>query len=81
MAFIPWPTALLAQHLRDTGANEHLAAGTFLVMGWSFFAVWWHPRSAGLLERDLDPAATQRLVWRNVTGQLAYGGSLSASPG
>jgi uncharacterized membrane protein len=77
VAFIPWPTALLAQHLRDSGANQHLAAaiyaGTFLVMGWSFFLLWWHAGRAHLLEGDLDASATRRLVWRNVLGQSAYG--------
>jgi uncharacterized membrane protein len=76
VAFIPWPTAVLAQHLRDSAANQHLAAamyaGTFLVMGFSFFSLWWHARNAQLLHRDLDPIATRRLVRRNAVGQFAY---------
>jgi uncharacterized membrane protein len=81
VAFIPWPTAVMAEHLRDTDANEHLAAaiyaGTFLVMGLSFFSVWWYMRRAGLLDRELDPGAARRPVQRNGVGNLAYAGALA----
>ena len=76
VAFIPWPTAVLAEHLRDGGDNEHLAAamyaGTFLVMGCCFFVLWWYARSARLLVGELDPGAAARLVRRNLVGQTAY---------
>ena len=76
VVLIPWTTAVLAEHLRDGSANEHLAAamyaGNFLIMGGSFFLIRRHARVAGLLPPDIDPAATRRLVLRNVWGQLAY---------
>jgi uncharacterized membrane protein len=76
VAFIPWPTALLAEHLRDGGTNEHLAAaiyaGTFLVMGWSFFLLWRHIARRRLLDGELDQASTRRLVRRNLVGQCSY---------
>jgi hypothetical protein len=76
VAFIPWPTALLAEHLRDSGANEHLAAaiyaGTFLVMGFAFFLLWSYAGRKDMLEADLDPSSIQRLVRRNLVGQSSY---------
>jgi len=76
VAFIPWTTAVLAEHLRDGGANEHLAAaiyaGTFLVMGCCFFSLWWHVRAGRLLTEALDPGAVGSLVRRNLVGQTAY---------
>jgi hypothetical protein len=51
-------------------------AGTFLVMGCCFFALWWHVRSSRLLAEELDPDAVGRLVWRNLVGQTAYATAL-----
>jgi uncharacterized membrane protein len=77
VAFIPWPTALIATHLRDGGANEHLAAAiyaaTFLVMGWSFFGLWRHIAGSGLLEAELDRRSARQLMRRNLVGQASYG--------
>jgi uncharacterized membrane protein len=76
VAFIPWPTAVLAEHLRDGGANEHVAAamyaGTFLVMGFCFFALWWYAGSARLFSSELGAAVIGQLVRRNLVGQSAY---------
>ena len=75
VVLIPWTTAVLAEHLRDTGANEHLAAAmyaaNFLVMGFSFWAIWRYAPRAGLVERE-DPAIVRALVRRNGVGQLGY---------
>jgi TMEM175 potassium channel family protein len=74
VVLIPWSTALIAEHLRDTGADEHFAAavyaGNFFVMGVSFFAIWFHAGRTGLL--DVDERAWRNLVRRNTVGQGGY---------
>ena len=44
VVLIPWSTALIAEHLRDTGSDEHFAAAIYaanlFLMGISFFAIW-----------------------------------------
>jgi uncharacterized membrane protein len=74
VVLIPWSTALIAEHLRDSGADEHFAAAiyaaNFLVMGFSFFAMWRHAGRAHLA--DLDVASVRRLMVRNSIGQGGY---------
>jgi uncharacterized membrane protein len=76
VVLIPWSTALIAAHLREGGANEHFAAAvyaaSFLVMGFSFWAVWRYAATAGLVPEDTDPATVRRLVRRNAIGQAGY---------
>lgn len=44
IAFIPFPTSLLARHLRDGGTSAHVAAavysGSMALMGTAFGALW-----------------------------------------
>ncbi|HEX3319043.1 MAG TPA: TMEM175 family protein [Solirubrobacteraceae bacterium] len=74
VVLIPWSTALIAEHLRDTGSDEHFAAavyaGNFFVMGVSFFLLWRHAGRAHLM--DVDPTDMRRLVRRNTVGEAAY---------
>ena len=74
VVLIPWSTALIAEHLRDTGTDEHFAAsvyaGNFFVMGLSFFALWRHAGRARLM--DVEPQAMRQLIRRNAVGQAAY---------
>jgi len=74
VVLIPWSTALIAEHLRDTGSDEHFAAAVyaanFFVMGLSFFALWFHATRVPLL--DVDDRTARNLVRRNVVGQSAY---------
>jgi uncharacterized membrane protein len=75
VVLIPWTTAVLAEHLRDGGANEQLAAamyaGNFLVMGFSFWAIWRYAPRARLVDQE-DPEMVRRLVRRNAIGQFGY---------
>jgi uncharacterized membrane protein len=74
VVLIPWSTALIAEHLRDTGTDEHFAAAVyaanFFVMGLSFFAVWSHAGRARLM--DVEPRIMRRLIRRNGVGEVAY---------
>src|SRR4051812_49985994 len=79
VVLIPWSTALIAEHLRDGGADEAFAAAVyaanFLVMGFSFFAMWRHAGRARLVAISGD--TLRALVLRNTIGQ---GGDLIALP-
>ena len=74
VVLIPWSTALIAEHLRDTGSDEHFAAAVyaanFFIMGISFFAMSRYAATAGLL--GIDDAASRRLARRNAIGEAAY---------
>ena len=74
VVLIPWSTALIAEHLRDSGADEHFAAAVyaanFLVMGFSFFAMWRHAGRAGLV--TLAAGTMHALIVRNGIGQGGY---------
>jgi uncharacterized membrane protein len=74
VVLIPWSTALIAEHLRDAGSDEHFAAavyaGNFFVMGVSFFAIWFYAGRSRLV--DVDERAWRNLVRRNAVGNGAY---------
>lgn len=76
VAAIPFPTALLAEHLTEA-SNSHPAAFAYsavmFLMGGSFGLVWWWVvRGGRLLERPL-PRADERAALRRFTvGNLAY---------
>jgi len=74
VVLIPWSTALIAEHLRDTGSDEHFAAAVYaanlFLMGISFSFIWRHATSTGIL--PADARATRQLIVRNGLGNLAY---------
>ncbi len=76
VAFLPWPTAVLAEHLRDSSADQHFAAaiyaGTYFVMGLSFTALWEYAGRRGLIAGGLDAAAVRGLRLRNLIGHGGY---------
>jgi uncharacterized membrane protein len=68
LAFLPYPTRVLAEYIRGHGAaNAHAAAflysATMLYVGLMFAAVWWHASAHGgrLLIAPMD----RRSVWRS----------------
>ncbi len=71
VAFLPFPTALVAEHIRE-GTDEDVAAavyaGSLLLMGASFFATAVY---AHRLQR-LPPAVLRAIAWRNAVGQGGY---------
>jgi uncharacterized membrane protein len=77
VAFIPFPTALVAEQLRNgSAASQHTAAAVYalvlLVMGFAFFASWAYAARARLLPDDLSAANVRMLLLRNVVGQAGY---------
>jgi uncharacterized membrane protein len=76
VAAIPFPTALLAEHLTEA-ADSHPAAFAYsavmFLMGASFGALWWWVVHGGhLLERPLSRADERAALRRFTVGNLAY---------
>jgi len=74
VVLIPWSTALIAEHLRDTGPDQHFAACiyalNFFLMGVAFFVLWDYAIRADLLDASQD--VVRRLRTRNALGEAAY---------
>jgi uncharacterized membrane protein len=76
VAAIPFPTALLAEHLTE-GSDSHPAAFAYsavmFLMGISFGVLWWWVVHGGnLLEHPLPRADERAAVRRFAVGNLAY---------
>ncbi|MDQ3590051.1 MAG: TMEM175 family protein, partial [Actinomycetota bacterium] len=77
VAFIPFTTALLAEYLRGSGAEQATAgavyAGTLAVTALFFTLLWLY--AAGnyrLVSRNLDPNLLRAMTRRYVLGAVAY---------
>jgi uncharacterized membrane protein len=75
VAFIPFPTALMAAYLK-AGSGEDVAAAvysaSFLLMGLTFAATWLYAATRGLLHDHFTPRQVRKLTVRNVSGQFGY---------
>jgi uncharacterized membrane protein len=77
VAFIPFPTAVLAEYLQGTDAERTMAgavyAGTLAVTA-NFFTLLWLYAAAGyrLVDRNLDRALLRAMTRRYVFGMVAY---------
>jgi uncharacterized membrane protein len=87
VTFIPFPTAVLAEHLR-TGSDESLAAaiysGTMAAMGLSFGGLWIYIVRAGLLGPTMSPEQIRAITISFIAGNpfywLAIGISFVSAP-
>ncbi len=87
VTFIPFPTAVLAEHLR-TGSDESLAAaiysGTMALMGMSFGGMWLYIVRAGLLGPGIAPEQIRAITISFIAGNpfywLAIGISFVSAP-
>ncbi len=74
VAFIPFPTALLAEHLGHDGERvaTMVFAGTYIVLGALFALLWWYPtRDHHLIGPDVDRETT-----RTITRRFTLGGPI-----
>ncbi|PBC60612.1 hypothetical protein BKI49_29395 [Streptomyces sp. Tue6028] len=76
VAAVPWPTAMLAEYLREDEAS-HVAAAVYslvmVAMALAFQALWWHlTRTGHLFDGRVDVAAARRTRVRFALGSLAY---------
>jgi uncharacterized membrane protein len=78
IAFLPFPTGLLADYVRDGGANAHVAAAiysaTMVFIGLAFMGMWAHllARPALLIE-GIPESAVRTALKRSTVGPIVYG--------
>ncbi|MEV6113048.1 TMEM175 family protein [Streptomyces sp. NPDC052109] len=76
VAAVPWPTAMLAEYLREDAASHAAAAVYSLVMvamALAFQALWWHlTRTGHLFDARVDTAAARATRARFALGSLGY---------
>ncbi|MFI7501638.1 TMEM175 family protein [Streptomyces sp. NPDC049687] len=76
VAAVPWPTAMLAEYLREDEAS-HVAAAVYsllmVVVALTFQALWWHlTRTGHLFDPRVDIPAARATRLRFALGSLAY---------
>jgi uncharacterized membrane protein len=74
---IPFPTGMMAEYVREGGANSHVAAAaysaTMFGMAISFGAMWlWAVRGRSLLGDRIDLAAARSTIARFTAGNVVY---------
>lgn len=76
IAFVPFPTALVAEHIGEEGAREALLAYglTFTVIA-VFFQAFWQYASRRLLRSDADPREVSGINRSYLPGVPMYGGA------
>jgi uncharacterized membrane protein len=75
VAFIPFPTAVVAEQFREHSHEDIAAAfyaATFLAMGLSFFGLWSYARRTRLVDDTITPAQMRALTVRNALGEVGY---------
>jgi len=82
IAFLPFPTALLADYVGDGGANAHVAAAvysaTMTVIGLTFLGIWLYlDRHRELLAPGVDAAVIAGSIRRTLPGPCLYGASIA----
>ncbi|MFC9283611.1 hypothetical protein [Streptomyces collinus] len=76
VAAVPWPTAMLAEYLREDRAS-HVAAAVYslvmVAMALTFQALWWHlTRTGHLFDSRVDAPAARATRIRFALGSLGY---------
>ncbi|GHE01130.1 hypothetical protein GCM10010339_19070 [Streptomyces alanosinicus] len=76
VAAVPWPTAMLAEYLRE-GTASHAAAAVYslvmVAMALTFQALWWHlTRTGHLFDPRVDATAARATRPRFALGSLGY---------
>ena len=78
IAFLPFPTSLLAAYVRDGGQNASIAAAiysaTMCLIGVVFYFMWVHmERRPNLLVDGITPDQLRRAEHRSLVGPIVYG--------
>jgi TMEM175 potassium channel family protein len=81
ISFLPFPTAVLAEHLPYAESRQLAVAfysGTLVVIALAYNAVWWYAvGDRRLLDPGADPAAVRTISRRYALGPISYGVSLA----
>jgi len=77
IAFLPFPTALMAKYLRE-GANSHIATAvygaTMALIGIGFMGLWFYlSRHPDLMVEGLDAEDARQSMFRALPGPIVYG--------
>jgi TMEM175 potassium channel family protein len=78
VAFLPFPTAVMADHLADPDAHERAVAvafycGCFTVTALFYFLMWWHAaRHRRLIASHVSDDAVRAITRAYVPGSLLY---------
>ena len=77
ISFLPYPTAVLAEHLPDADSRTPAAVfygGTLVVIAISFNVLWWAARGRRrLIGADAHPEGVRTITFRYGMGPLSYG--------
>ncbi len=77
ISFLPYPTAVLAEHLPDADSRTPAAVfygGTLVVIAISFNVLWWAGRGRRrLIGADAHPEGMRTITFRYGMGPLSYG--------
>ena len=83
ISFLPFPTGVLAEHMRDTGSNRQAAlltyGGTMFVIAIAYNVLWRYVRARGLLRADLPPSAVDGVTRAYNSALTVYGAALLLS--
>jgi uncharacterized membrane protein len=78
IAFLPFPTAVMAEHLADPDRHERAVAvafycGCFTVTAVFYFLMWWHAaRNRRLIASDVPDEAVRAITRAYVPGSFLY---------
>lgn len=76
IAFLPFPTALLAEYLSQPKGRQAAVAAysaTFVLIALAYNAIWWYAAHEGrLLEPKADTEAVRTISKRYMIGPIAY---------
>jgi TMEM175 potassium channel family protein len=76
IAFLPFPTAVLAEYLSEPKGRRvavALYSATFVLIALAYNALWWYAvRSEQLLEKNADREAVRTISRRYMMGPIAY---------
>jgi uncharacterized membrane protein len=78
IAFLPFPTALLADYVRGGGQNSHIAAAIYstamVVIGLAFMGMWAHLlKHPHLLIDGIPEGGIRTALHRSTVGPIVYG--------
>ena len=84
IAFLPFPTALLATYVQDGGHNASISAaiysGTMCVIGVFFYFMWVHlERRPHLLVEGITIEQIRRAEQKSLVGPIVYGLSIGVA--
>jgi uncharacterized membrane protein len=84
IAFLPWPTALVAQYVREAPGDRAAATFTYgltmVAIAVMFNVVWRYAVARGLLMPGLDPVGVRRASKNYLAGPTVYGVATLLAP-